>query len=208
MQTLPYALWSSNKQGLISLTTTELEKKGCPAINASGDADVDIVNAAVEASEHQPTTVTGEEDTDLLVLLLYYAGTSNRGPYFRSDKSKATKVWSLREIEGRRRRRSRGRSSEEGRRRSRGWSSEEGRRRSSEEGRSSEEVRRRSRGRSSEEGRRRGRSSDEGRRRSRGRSSEEGRSRGRSSEEGRRWRSRNTVTTGKGGAVGTSSLES
>ena len=72
--------------------TNELEKKGCTVINASGDAEVDIVEAAVEASEHQPTTLIGDEDTDLLVLLLYYAGTSNRGPYFRSDKSKATKV--------------------------------------------------------------------------------------------------------------------
>ena len=69
------------------------------------------------------------------------------------------------------------------------------------------EGRRRSRGRSSEEGRRRSRgwSSEEGR----GRSREEGRSRWGSSEEGRRRRSsRNTITTGKGGAVGTSSLES
>ena len=83
---------SSNKQGLFNLMTNELEKKGCTVINASGDAEVDIVEAAVEASEHQPTTLIGDEDTDLLVLLLYYAGTSNRGPYFRSDKSKATKV--------------------------------------------------------------------------------------------------------------------
>ena len=41
----------------------ELEKKGCTVVNASGDADVDIVKAAVKASEHQPTTLIGE-DTD------------------------------------------------------------------------------------------------------------------------------------------------
>ncbi len=77
---------SCNKQGLINLMTEDLEKKGCTVINASGDADVDIVKAAVKASEHQPTTLIGE-DTDLLILLLYYAGTNNRGLYFRSDKS-------------------------------------------------------------------------------------------------------------------------
>ncbi|CAB1420754.1 unnamed protein product [Pleuronectes platessa] len=74
--------------------TEELEKKGCSVINAPGDADVDIVKAAVKASEHQPTTLIGE-DTDLLILLLFYAGTKNRGLYFRSDKSKATKVYNI-----------------------------------------------------------------------------------------------------------------
>ncbi len=88
---------SCNKQGLINLMTEDLEKKGCTVINASGDADVDIVKAAVKASEHQPTTLIGE-DTDLLILLLYYAGTNNRGLYFRSDKSKATKVYNISEM--------------------------------------------------------------------------------------------------------------
>lgn len=68
--------------------TVELEKKGCTIINALGDADVDIVKAAVKASEHQLTTLIGE-DTDLPILLLYYAGTNKRGLYFRSDKSKS-----------------------------------------------------------------------------------------------------------------------
>ena len=75
----------------------ELEKKGCTVINASGDVDVDIVKAAVKASEHQPTTLIGE-DTDLLILLLYYAGMNNRGVYFRSDKSKAPKVYNISEM--------------------------------------------------------------------------------------------------------------
>jgi len=39
--------------------TEKLEKKGCTVINASGDADVDIVKAAVKASEHHPTTLIG-----------------------------------------------------------------------------------------------------------------------------------------------------
>ncbi|KAF0043587.1 hypothetical protein F2P81_004924 [Scophthalmus maximus] len=79
---------SCNKQRLIDLMTVELEKKGCTIINALGDADVDIVKAAVKASEHQLTTLIGE-DTDLPILLLYYAGTNKRGLYFRSDKSKS-----------------------------------------------------------------------------------------------------------------------
>lgn len=88
---------SSNKEALIKLMTEELEKKGCTVIKASGDADVDIVKAAVKASEIQSTTLIGE-DTDLLILLLYYAGTDNRGLYYRSDKAKATKVYNISEM--------------------------------------------------------------------------------------------------------------
>ncbi len=69
--------------------TEELEKEGCTFINASGDADMNIVKAAVKASVHQPIG----EDIDSLILLLYYAGMNNRGLYFRLDKSKATKVY-------------------------------------------------------------------------------------------------------------------
>ena len=41
-------------------------------INAPGDADVEIANATVNVSQLQATTLIGE-DTDPLVLLLYYA---------------------------------------------------------------------------------------------------------------------------------------
>ena len=57
----------------------------CSVINADGDADVDIVKAAVEESQKQSTTVIGE-DTDLLVLLLLYADPDRRDLYFCSDK--------------------------------------------------------------------------------------------------------------------------
>ena len=56
---------------------------------------MDIVKAAIKASQHQPTTLIGE-DTDLLVLLLYYAETNNRGLY--SDKSKVPKVYDISEM--------------------------------------------------------------------------------------------------------------
>ena len=85
---------SANKQTLIRLVTEELEKKGCSVINAAGDAGVDIVKAAVEESQKQSTTVIGE-DTDLLVLLLFYADPDTRDLYFRSDKSKDIKVYHI-----------------------------------------------------------------------------------------------------------------
>ncbi|KAG7160079.1 hypothetical protein Hamer_G012612 [Homarus americanus] len=58
---------------------------------------LDIVKAAIKASQHQLTTLIGE-DTDLLILLLYYAEANNRGLYFRSDKSTVPKVYNLSEM--------------------------------------------------------------------------------------------------------------
>ena len=77
-----------NKQRLIRMISDELRKRDCTVVNAPGDADVDIVKDAVETSLLHTTTLIGE-DTDLLVLLLYYAHGESKGLYFRSDKSKA-----------------------------------------------------------------------------------------------------------------------
>ena len=85
----------SNKQGLINLISDGLRKRGCNVINASGDADVDIVKAAVESSHLHSTTLIGE-DTDLFVLILYHAHAEYKNLYFRSDtKAKATKVYNI-----------------------------------------------------------------------------------------------------------------
>ena len=59
-------------------------------LQAKGDADVDIATAAVSSSLTKTTTLIGE-DTDLLVLLLYYCTTQPPGKrlYFRSDKNRS-----------------------------------------------------------------------------------------------------------------------
>ena len=56
-------------------------------VNAPGDADVDIVKAAVDVSLLHTTTLIGE-DTDLLVLLLYYV-QGDRAFISNQTKSKA-----------------------------------------------------------------------------------------------------------------------
>ena len=80
----------SNKERLIS---AQLRNRGCNVINVPGDADVDIVKAAVDGSHQHSTTLIGE-DTVLLILLLHYAYTEPdiKELYFRSDKTCATKV--------------------------------------------------------------------------------------------------------------------
>ena len=69
------------------MISDELRERDCTVINALGDADVDIVKTAMEASRLHTTTLIGE-DTDLLVLLLYYAQGDTMALYFKSDRTK------------------------------------------------------------------------------------------------------------------------
>ena len=80
----------TNKQRLIRMISDQLRQRDCIVVNAHEDADVDIVKTAVETSLKHTTymTLIGE-DTDLLVLLLYYAQGEVMNLYFRSDKPKA-----------------------------------------------------------------------------------------------------------------------
>ena len=61
-----------NKQALIYLIANCLQEKGCHVIHADGEADVDIVSAAIKMASHKSRTLIGE-DIYLLVLLLYHA---------------------------------------------------------------------------------------------------------------------------------------
>ena len=75
-----------NKQRLIQLISDALKERNCTVVNSLGDADVDIVQAAVRSSLLHTTTLIGE-DTDLLVLLLYYAQSDNMGHNIRQVES-------------------------------------------------------------------------------------------------------------------------
>ena len=57
---------------MIRLISDKLRQNGCTVVQASGDADVDIVEGAVSSCMTKLTTLIGE-DTDLLVLLLFKA---------------------------------------------------------------------------------------------------------------------------------------
>ena len=58
---------------------------------------MEIVKAAIKASQNQPTTLI-EEDTNLLILLLYYAEANNRGLYFCLEISTVPKVYNISEM--------------------------------------------------------------------------------------------------------------
>ncbi|KAG1678682.1 hypothetical protein GQR58_013306 [Nymphon striatum] len=85
----------SNKQGLINMISDRLREKGCKVMKAEGDADYDIVQAAIALSEYKTTTLIGE-DTDLLILLLHHMDSHKKTLYFRSDKkSKEQRVYNI-----------------------------------------------------------------------------------------------------------------
>ena len=88
-----------NKNSIIRLIMHQLRQHGCYALQAEGDADVEIVKSAVASSLHSSTTLIGE-DTDLLVLLLHHVQPSGGHQlYFRSDKlAKTVKVHDIRSI--------------------------------------------------------------------------------------------------------------
>lgn len=83
---------------MIDLISQKVRDRGCDVINSQGDADVDIVTAAVQSSETHSTTVIGE-DTDLLVLLLHHGKQSNKDLFFREDKANANAVYHINKLQ-------------------------------------------------------------------------------------------------------------
>lgn len=90
---------SFNKHQLIGFIISEMTKAGCDAVQCGSDADVSIVQAAVESASFKSTTVIGE-DTDLLMLLLYYVRPDCKPLYLRSDNQSrgAPKVYHINTI--------------------------------------------------------------------------------------------------------------
>ena len=61
-----------NKQKFINLLSGKLELSGCTTIHAEGDADLVIVQTAIQSAQPGATVLIGD-DTDLLFLLCYHA---------------------------------------------------------------------------------------------------------------------------------------
>ena len=83
---------------MIQLIGDTLQKSGCLVFYENGDADLKIAKTAVEESLTKNVTLIGE-DTDLLVLLLYYCvEKSDFNLYFRTDKENKKKDNIIRDI--------------------------------------------------------------------------------------------------------------
>jgi hypothetical protein len=88
---------TKNKHHFIELLAECLRLRGVKVICCEGDADVEIAKVSVVMSSEATTTLIGE-DTDLLLLLLYYADVNSHPLSFRSDKAKKIRVFNILDI--------------------------------------------------------------------------------------------------------------
>ena len=77
----------ANKQRFVNMLCEALEKKNCNSYYASADVDLLIVEKAVESATKTDTLLVGD-DTDLLVLLSYYASLEYFSLFFRPKPQK------------------------------------------------------------------------------------------------------------------------
>lgn len=90
-----------NKKLFITTLRGFLEKDGIHTIQADGDADVLIVETAVESAAIETTVLVGD-DTDLLVLLCYHTKQNGFDLYFRPEpkaNAKQAKVWNMKKVQ-------------------------------------------------------------------------------------------------------------
>jgi len=88
---------TANKQWLIKLLGEKLQLLGCNIIHAPGDADLMIVQMAIQSAK-SITTVLAGDDTDLLVLLCHHADTSTHDLFFIPQPkqwSTTRKIWDI-----------------------------------------------------------------------------------------------------------------
>ena len=92
---------AKNKQQFIEMLATFLRNIDCQTHQAKGDADVLIVKTAVESASEKTTILVGD-DTDLLVLLLYYTPSNSCDLFFKPEpKANSTKrrVWNIKKVQ-------------------------------------------------------------------------------------------------------------
>ena len=87
-----------NKQMFINLLAAKLVEHDCIVRHASGDADRLIVMTVIEFSGASDVIVVGE-DTDLLVLLCYFAEPNTKRLFFMSDRTQNNKLWDIKQVQ-------------------------------------------------------------------------------------------------------------
>ena len=87
----------TNKQKFINMLGDQLENSKCKVHHASGDADLLIVQKAVESAAMVNTVLVGD-DTNLLILLCYHTSLDSHSILFRPEPKKTTKTPRLLDI--------------------------------------------------------------------------------------------------------------
>ena len=89
-----------NKQRFIFMRSEELTKKNCETHHASGDADLLIVQKAVQSAMSCNTVLVGD-DSDLLVLLCYHTRLESLDLFFCSEpktNKKRFRIWNIKAV--------------------------------------------------------------------------------------------------------------
>ena len=91
---------TQNKQNFISNLREKFSENGIKTLQAEGDADLLIVETAIESAERDQIVLIGE-DTDLLILLCHYASSDANNIYFKAEQRRnmktAARVWNIKE---------------------------------------------------------------------------------------------------------------
>ncbi|KAK3709221.1 hypothetical protein QZH41_004579 [Actinostola sp. cb2023] len=89
-----------NKQRFINFLSERLQAARCTSAHAVGDADLLIVQTAVESARYTTTALVGD-DTDLLVLLCFHADMEMHDLFFmpepRHRSTKPRRIWNIKE---------------------------------------------------------------------------------------------------------------
>ena len=87
-----------NKQYFIELLGEVLQEAGCEVFLAQADADVLIVQKAIESANSKDTVLVGD-DVDLLVLLLYHLTSASYNLFLAPELKKNAKkcVWNIKQ---------------------------------------------------------------------------------------------------------------
>ena len=86
-----------NKQRFLNLLAVKLRLVGCTVLQATGDADLLIVQTAVQTARSHNTVLVGD-DTDLLVLMLYHGEMDTNDLFFKPEpkqRSKTRREWNI-----------------------------------------------------------------------------------------------------------------
>ena len=90
----------TNKQRFINMLSTKLRAQNCQTYHAAGDADLLIVQKAVESAATTDTVLIGD-DTDLLILLIYHTNLKSCDLFFQPEPKKNVKkprVWNMKSV--------------------------------------------------------------------------------------------------------------
>ena len=90
----------TNKQKFINMLGDHLESNKCKVHHAPGDADLLIVQKAVESATMINTVLVGD-NTNLLILLCFHASLDSHSIFFRPEPKKTTKnprIWDIKAV--------------------------------------------------------------------------------------------------------------